>query len=67
MEREAVVLNIEGEGGYTVEGDINRYLLWLDQASYPPLNVEAYGVNGELLERVWMEDLKVDVDFEEGL
>lgn len=66
-ERGAVVLNIEGGGGYTVEGDINRYLLWLDQASYLPLKVEAYGVNGDLLERVWLEDLKVDVDFEEGL
>ncbi len=66
-EREAIVLNIKGEGDYTVEGDINRYLLWLDQASYLPLKVEAYGVNGELLERVSMEDLKVNVDFEEGL
>lgn len=66
-EREAIVLNIKGEGDYTVEGDIHRYLLWLDQASYLPLKVEAYGLKGDLLERVWMEDLKVDVNFEEGL
>lgn len=65
-ERETIVLNVKGEGGYTVWGDINRYTLWLDKSSYLPLKVEAYSAKGDLLERVLMEDLKVNVDFEEG-
>lgn len=64
--REAVIMSIKGDDGYTVDRDINRYTLWLDTSFYLPLKVEAYGVNGDLLEKVLMEDMKVNVDFEEG-
>ncbi len=64
--REALVVSVTGDGGYTVYGTINRYILWLDRELNLPLKGEAFGVEGELIERVLMDDLEVGVEFEEG-
>jgi outer membrane lipoprotein-sorting protein len=64
--RAALVISVTGDGGYTVYGVINRYLLWLDKELLLPLKAEAFGVEGDLLESVLMEDLEVNIEFEEG-
>jgi outer membrane lipoprotein-sorting protein len=64
--RESLVVSVTGDGGYTVYGEINRYLMWLDKELHLPLKVEAFGVEGDLIESVLMDDLEVNIEFEEG-
>jgi outer membrane lipoprotein-sorting protein len=64
--RDTVVVSVTGDGGYTVYEEINRYILWLDRELYLPLKAEAYGVEGDLLESVLMDDLEVNIELEEG-
>ncbi|MBI5561116.1 MAG: outer membrane lipoprotein-sorting protein [Deltaproteobacteria bacterium] len=61
--RDAIVVSVTGKDGSTADTDVNRYILWLDKSSYLPLKAEAYGVKGDLIERVLMDDLEVNVDW----
>jgi len=53
------IVTIRGAGGTTVERDVNRYVLYLERTTGLPIKVEAFGVGGELIERVIMDDLDV--------
>jgi outer membrane lipoprotein-sorting protein len=64
--RETLVITVTGDDGYTVYGEINRYIIWLDKELNLPVKAEAFGVEGELVERVLMDDLEVGMEFEEG-
>jgi outer membrane lipoprotein-sorting protein len=64
--RETLVITVTGDDGYTVYGEINRYIIWLDKELNLPVKGEAFGVEGELVERVFMDDLEVGMEFEEG-
>jgi len=53
------IITITGEDGYTVEKDVNKYVLYLERSTGLPLKAEALDRNGELIERVLMDDLEV--------
>jgi outer membrane lipoprotein-sorting protein len=62
----AVIVSVEGKGDFTVDNDIHRYHLWLDKETFLPLKVSAYDLKGELIEEVLMDDLELNVEFEES-
>ena len=64
--RKANLIEIEGDGDFTVDG-IHRYHLWLEQKTSLPLKASSFDLEGNLLEEVLMEDLEVDVKLDEGL
>ena len=58
--RVADVVIVTGRDGSTVEnGLVNRYVLYLERTTGLPIKVESFGPEGNLLERVLMDDLKV--------
>jgi outer membrane lipoprotein-sorting protein len=65
-ERDAVVVRVEGEKGYAVEG-VHRYLLWLDMTTLLPLKTTTYDNSGRQLEEVLMDDLEVGVPLADTL
>lgn len=52
-------ISVKGEEGFTV-GAVARYQLWLDQTTGFPLKVLSQDAQGQTLETVEMEELKVD-------
>lgn len=65
-ERDAVVVRVEGEKGYAVDG-VHRYLLWLDTATLLPLKTATYDSSGRQLEEVLMDDLEVNIPLADTL
>lgn len=63
--RDAALVSIKGENGFSVNG-INAYRLWLDTQSFLPLKVSAYNSMGGQVEEVVMDDLQINVEFAEG-
>ncbi len=57
--RLADIVTITGAGGFTVEKDVNQYVLYLERTTGLPIKVESFGVDGEIIERVLMDDLDV--------
>jgi len=45
--------------------DINKYKVWLDKEIYLPLKVEAFDTSNVLIESVLMDDLQINVTFDE--
>jgi outer membrane lipoprotein-sorting protein len=64
--KDAVIVNVEGEKGYSLEG-IHRYLLWLDKQTLLPLKTTAYDSKDDPVEEVLMDDLEVNVPLEDSL
>ncbi|MBI5213703.1 MAG: DUF1571 domain-containing protein [Nitrospirae bacterium] len=62
--RPVVVVSVEGEKDFTVNG-IHRYILWLDKKTSLPLKVAAYDMQGELIEEVLMDDLQINTGITE--
>lgn len=62
----ARVVVIEGNGDSAVEG-IHRYVLWLDKKTGLPLKTMAYGISGDLVEDVLMDDLEINIPLQPGL
>lgn len=60
--KRVVRVSVEGEDDFTV-GDIHRYHLWLDKETFLPLRVSAYDTGGALIEEVFMDDLKINIEF----
>jgi len=58
--RLADIVTVTGAGGRTVEKDVNRYVLYLERATGLPIKVESFGVDGEIIESVLMDDLEVN-------
>ena len=58
--RRAVHLTVTGASGYQVAG-VGQYRLWLDVEAALPIKVMSVDSQGELIETVVMDDLRVDV------
>jgi outer membrane lipoprotein-sorting protein len=56
------VLSVKAKKGFDLEG-IFQYLLWVDTKIKLPVRVESYDNEFKLLEKVLMDDLKVNVEF----
>lgn len=63
--RQAVLIRVEGEGDFNVDG-IHRYFLWLDKRTLMPLRVSAYNTRGTLIEEVLMDDLQINIELPEN-
>jgi outer membrane lipoprotein-sorting protein len=59
--RDCVVIDVTGKQRSAEEGVV-RYLLWLDKDIFLPVKVEAYDQSGELVEKVLMDDLQINID-----
>lgn len=66
-EREALLVDVSGEGDVTVDGGIHRYLLWLDVRTNLPVRTRSFDLKGGLVEDVVMDDLEIDPDLPENL
>jgi outer membrane lipoprotein-sorting protein len=55
------VLSVKGKKGFEFEG-ITQYLLWIDTKINLPVRIESYGNQSNLLEKVLLEDLEVNVE-----
>ncbi|MCL4458113.1 MAG: DUF1571 domain-containing protein [Nitrospirae bacterium] len=62
--RPVIVVSVKGEKDFAVNG-IHRYILWLDKKTFLPLKVAAYDMQGELMEEVLMDDLKINIGITE--
>jgi outer membrane lipoprotein-sorting protein len=60
--RDCFVIKVRGDKGKIVE-DVHRYDLWLDKETYLPVKVNSFDGNGNLIENVLINDLKVNVQF----
>ena len=56
------VLSVKGNNGFNLKG-IYQYILWIDTRINLPVRVESYDNNFKLLEKVLLDDLKVNVEF----
>ena len=56
------VLSVKGNEGFDFEG-ISQYLLWINTKINLPVRVESYDNDFNLLEKVLLNDLKVNVEF----
>ncbi len=63
--RETLHIVVSGENGFSV-GPIARYQLWLDRNNGFPLKVISYDKNGQVIETVEMNELKIDPEFPGG-
>jgi negative regulator of sigma E activity len=60
--KESIRISVEGNNSFTVNF-INQYVLWLDRSTLFPLKVRAYNLEGDLIEEVLMDDLKINIEF----
>lgn len=58
--KKTVRFTVAGTGNFAV-GNVHRYELWLDAATFLPLKVVSRDVNNEIIETVVMDDLDVNV------
>ncbi len=63
--RFCTILSVKGENGFELEG-ISNYLLWVDIKTALPVLVESYDKKSKLLEMVFLNDLKINVNFPEN-
>lgn len=59
-------LHIAVEGGGFSIGAVARYQLWLDRTTGFPFKVSSHDVNGQLIEVVEMDELKLNPEFPDG-
>ncbi len=62
---ETVHIAVEGGGGFSI-GTVARYQLWLDRTTGFPFKVSSHDVNGQLIEVVEMDELKLNPEFPDG-
>lgn len=65
--RKALLVAVEGEGRFTVAGNVHRYLLWLDAENFLPLKTTSFDVSGAIVEEVLMDDLEVNTELPDSL
>lgn len=65
-DRETIKVKVTGRDGFTVDSNINRYLLWMDTGSFLPIKVSAYDKDGDLIEEVLMDDLEINIELGSG-
>ena len=65
--RHALLVEVRGEGGITVNGNIHRYLLWLDAGTLLPLRTQAFAADDAQVEDVVMDDLEINVELPDSL
>lgn len=66
-DKETIKVNVTGRDGFTVDSNINRYLLWMDTGSFLPVKVSAYDQDGDMIEEVLMDDLEINIELGSGL
>lgn len=59
------MLSVKGTEGFDVEG-VFKYVLWIDTKINLPVRVESYDSNLNLLEKVILDDLTVNVEFSDN-
>jgi len=64
--RPSVILKVEGNADYVVDG-VHRYILWLDKGIFLPLKAASFDKNGRLIEEVLMDDLEINIDIPDAL
>ncbi|KHK04019.1 DUF1571 domain-containing protein [Desulfovibrio sp. TomC] len=62
--RSTILVSIEGQNGFSLDGT-HRFLLNLDKDTFLPLQVRTYDAADRLLEAVLMDDLQIDVHFDD--
>ena len=60
-DRDCMVINVKSDKNIA-DRKINQYILWLDKGIFLPIKVEAYKKSGILVERVLMDDLKININ-----
>lgn len=58
-QRQAALVRIEGRPGKVV-GGVHAYNIWFDKKTGLPIKAESFDSNGELIEKVAMDDLEVN-------
>ena len=66
-DRQALLVDVRGGEGITVNGNIHRYLLWLDARTLLPLRTQSFAADETLVEDVVMDDLEINVDLPDSL
>jgi len=62
---ETLHIVVAGGGGFSI-GAVARYQLWLDRTTGFPFKVSSHDVDGQLIEVVEMDELKLNPDFPDG-
>jgi outer membrane lipoprotein-sorting protein len=57
---------VKGKEDFAVDS-IHHYILWLDTRTNLPLKASAYDMNGTLIKKVLMDDLRINIDFPDDL
>jgi outer membrane lipoprotein-sorting protein len=65
--RQALLVEVTGGEGVTVNGNIHRYLIWLDARTLMPLRTQSFAADGAQVEDVLMEDLEINVEIPDSL
>jgi outer membrane lipoprotein-sorting protein len=65
--RQALLVEVRGGEGVSVNGNIHRYLLWLDARTLMPLRTQSFAADGAQVEDVLMEDLEINVELPDSL
>ena len=66
-DRPALLVEVLGGEGITVNGNIHRYLLWLDARTLLPLRTQSFAADDTLVEDVVMVDLEINVELPDSL
>ena len=66
-ERQALLVEVRGGEGITVNGNIHRYLLWLDAQTLLPLRTQSFAADDAQVEDVVMDDLEINMDLPDSL
>ena len=60
-DRDCIVIDVTGKRRLA-ENEVAQYLLWLDKEIFLPVKIEAYDQSGNLVEKVLMDDLQINID-----
>lgn len=66
-ERETSLVEVRGTGDATVNGGVNRYLLWLDVRTLLPVRTKSFNSRGDTVEDVVMDDLEINIDIPDSV
>ena len=62
---DTVAVRVKAEGDFT-DYRVNEYRLWLSKITKLPVLIEAFGIDGKLQERTFLNNIKLNPDFAEG-
>ncbi len=62
---DTIAVSVKAEGGFT-DYRVNEYRLWLSKVTKLPVRIDAFGADGKLQERTFLNNIKLNHDFAEG-